>query len=34
MELRETESSKFTQRDTPIFTAMQMPVEQVLDLLF
>ena len=34
MELRETESSKFTQRDTPIFTCVQMPVAQVLDQLF
>ena len=34
MELRETESSKFTQRDTPIFTAVQMPMAQVLDQLF
>ena len=34
MELRETQSSKFTQRDTPIFTCVQMPVEAVLDQLF
>ncbi|HEX8324257.1 MAG TPA: chlorite dismutase family protein [Tepidisphaeraceae bacterium] len=34
MELREQESSKFTQRDTPIFTAVQMPVAAVLDQLF
>ena len=34
MELREQESSKFTQRDTPIFTAVQMPVADVLDQLF
>lgn len=34
MELRETQSSKFTQRDTPIFTCVQMPIENVLDLLF
>ena len=34
MALRETESSKFTQRDTPIFTCVQMPMEQVLDQLF
>ena len=34
MELRETESSKFTQRDTPIFTAVQMPMVQVLEQLF
>ena len=34
MELRETESSKFTARDTPIFTCVQMPMEKVLDQLF
>lgn len=34
MELRETESSRFTVRDTPIFTCVQMPIEQVLDQLF
>ena len=34
MELRETQSSKFTQRDTPIFTCIQMPMEQILDQLF
>jgi chlorite dismutase len=34
MELRETESSKYTQRDTPIFTCVQMPMEQILDQLF
>src|SRR5947207_70816 len=34
MELRETQSSKYTQRDTPIFTCVQMPMEQVLDQLF
>ena len=34
MELRETESSKYTLRDTPIFTCVQMPVEAVLDQLF
>jgi chlorite dismutase len=34
MELRETESSKFTQRDTPIFTCVQMPMERILDQLF
>src|SRR5437773_2079904 len=34
MELRETESSKFTQRDTPIFTCIQMPMERILDQLF
>lgn len=34
MELRETESSKFTQRDTPIFTCVQMPMPEVLGQLF
>jgi chlorite dismutase len=34
MELRETESSKFTQRDTPILTCVQMPMEKILDQLF
>ena len=34
MKLRETEASKYTQRDTPIFTCVQMPVEQVLGQLF
>jgi len=34
MELRETESSKYTQRDTPIFTCVQMSIEAVLDQLF
>jgi chlorite dismutase len=34
MELRETESSKYTLRDNPMFTAIQMPMEQILDQLF
>ena len=34
MKLRETQSSKYTQKDTPIFTCVQMPLEQVLDQLF
>jgi chlorite dismutase len=34
MELRETQSSKFTQRDTPIFTCIQMPMEKILGQLF
>jgi chlorite dismutase len=34
MELRETQSSKYTQRDTPIFTCVQTPMENVLDQLF
>jgi chlorite dismutase len=34
MKLRETDSSKYTERDTPIFTCVQMPMEQVLGQLF
>ena len=34
MELRETDSSKYTQRDTPIFTCVQMPMDRILDQLF
>jgi chlorite dismutase len=34
MELRETESSKYTQRDTPIFTCVQTPMESILEQLF
>jgi len=34
MELRETESSKFTLRDTPIYTCVQAPMEKILDQLF
>jgi chlorite dismutase len=34
MELRETESSLYTQRDTPIFTCVQMAMEKVLEQLF
>lgn len=34
MELRETESSKYTLRDYPMFTAVQMSVEQALARLF
>ena len=34
MELRETQSSKFTQRDTPIFTCVQLPMDRILDQLF
>jgi chlorite dismutase len=34
MELRETESSKYTQRDTPIFTTVQMPMEKILEQIF
>jgi chlorite dismutase len=34
MELRETESSKYTQRDTPILTCVQLPMEKILDQLF
>ena len=31
MELRETESSRYTLRDTPIFTCIQKPLEAVLN---
>jgi chlorite dismutase len=34
MELRETQSSKYTLRDTPIYTCVQMPMEKILDQLF
>jgi chlorite dismutase len=34
MELRETQGSKYTTRDTPIFTCVQMPMDKVLDQLF
>jgi chlorite dismutase len=34
MELRETESSKFTLRDTPIFTCVGTPPEKILEQLF
>ena len=34
MKLRETEGSKYTIRDTPIFTCVQMNMENVLDQLF
>jgi chlorite dismutase len=34
MELRETESSKYTLRDTPIFTCVQTPIPGILDQLF
>jgi chlorite dismutase len=34
MKLRETQSSKYTQRDTPIFTCIQLPMEKILDQLF
>jgi chlorite dismutase len=34
MKLRETQASKFTQRDTPIFTCLQMNMENILDQLF
>ena len=34
MKLRETEGSKYTVRDTPIFTCVQMPMAQVLEQLF
>lgn len=34
MELRETQSSKYTLRDTPTFTCVQMPMGNVLDQMF
>jgi chlorite dismutase len=34
MKLRETQGSKYTLRDTPIFTCVQMNMEHVLDQLF
>ena len=34
MELRETQSSKYTVRDTPTLTCVQMPMSNVLDQLF
>lgn len=34
MELRETEASKYTLRDNPMFTAIQMPMSAVLEQLF
>lgn len=34
MELRETESSRYTQRDTPIFTCIQLPMDKILEQLF
>jgi chlorite dismutase len=34
MKLRETQSSLYTLRDTPIFTCVQMPMEDVLGQLF
>jgi chlorite dismutase len=34
MKLRETQSSEYTQRDTPIITCVQMPMEKVLEQLF
>lgn len=34
MELRETQSSKYTVRDTPIWTAVQTSMEQILEQLF
>ena len=34
MELRETRASRYTVRDTPTFTGVRMPIDQVLDQLF
>jgi len=33
MDLRETEASRYTQRDTPIFTCVHRPIDEVLGLL-
>ena len=33
MELRETEASSYTERDTPIFTCIATPIESALELL-
>jgi chlorite dismutase len=33
MELRESVSSSYTERDTPIFSCIAMPIEQALDAL-
>ncbi|MFI5380065.1 MAG: chlorite dismutase family protein [Tepidisphaerales bacterium] len=34
MKLRETQGSRYTVRDTPVFTGVQMPIERILDQLF
>lgn len=34
MELRETQSSLYTQRDTPMYTCTKMTIEQIMDQLF
>lgn len=34
MELRETESSRYTQRDTPMFTCVRTPMDKILEQLF
>ncbi len=34
MELRETESSRYTQRDTPMFTGVRTPMEKIMEQLF
>ena len=33
-ELRGTKSSEYTKRDTPIFTCIRMPIEEILEQLF
>ena len=33
MKLREAEQRPFTERDTPIFSCIAMPIDQVLDAL-
>jgi len=32
-ELRESEGSRYTERDTPIFTAVQMPIRELIKQL-
>lgn len=34
MELRETQASRYTVRDTPIFTSVRRPIDHILDQLF
>jgi chlorite dismutase len=33
MELRESESSSYTERDVPIFTCVKLPLPEILDQL-
>ena len=34
MELRETQSSRYTQRDTPILTCVRTEIERILEQVF